>query len=508
MRTLLAALLALPTLVIALPAAPASPEAQAEPMSPEAQGDVASPEAVTEAAETEPSTPEGRPVVYRFELHDSMIDPATAFYFARAYARAEAADADAVIVDIDTPGGRLDSCIQVRNRIFESEIPTYAYITHWAISAGSLIALSTDRIYMGPNSSIGGSQPIASTGEGVDEAVNEKITSILRSEVRATMREQQHRDPDRWDNLDYQILLAEAFITPPDEDIISIYASPEVACNADELLTLDWEEAVRERIATDRCETIEDVLTAIGLEGAEVREVELTWSEKLARILSTTAVSSILLMIGLGGLYLEFKTPGLGLPGAIGLFALMLYFFGAYLADLSTVIEPLLVVTGFVLLAAEIFVIPGFGIAGLAGITCIVLGLLMALVRLPPPEFEFSMIYVDGAIQTVAVGLVLLIIAVILLAKYLPKTSLWRLLELEPAVIGGQTPPIPTGSKIKDISRLEGKEGVAVTDLRPAGKVEIDGDPFDVVTQGEFIAAGTPVRVLQAVGARIVVVKR
>ncbi len=447
------------------------------------------------------------PVVYRLDLHDDMIDASTAFYFARAYARAEAAEADAIIIDIDTPGGRLDSCLQVRNRIFESEIPTYAHVRRWAISAGALIALATDGIQMGSNSTIGGSQPVTPTG-GMDEVADEKTTSILRAEVRATLREQARTNPDRWsgEELAHLIRITEAMITPPEEDIPSRAASGEVACRADELLTLDWEQAVREGVADGRVDRFEDVLAAIGMEGAEVRTVDLTWSEGLARFLNTTAVASILLMIGLGALYLEFKVPGLGLPTIVAIIAFTLYFFGTHVADLSTIIEPLLVLVGIAFVLVEIFVLPGFGVAGLVGLVCIVAGLTMAFVKLPPPntDFQFSPVYMGDGLVVVAFGMALALVPIILLAWWLPRSPLWSRLDLTPATIRGQTPPIPVGATLSP-GQLIGMSGVVRTDLRPAGTVDLDGHPFDVVTQGEFIAQGTAVRVIDTEGTRIVV---
>jgi membrane-bound serine protease (ClpP class) len=448
------------------------------------------------------------PLVYRFTLHDDMIDPATAFYFARAYARAEGDEADAIIIDMDTPGGELEATMQIRNRIFESDIPTHVFISHWAISAGALISLATDGIYMGPSSSIGGAQPITATGAEVPESVDEKITSIMRSEVRATIREQARKHPDRWteEEIDYRILLAEAFITPPDEDIMSIHASGEVACSAGELLTLDWEEAIREGLAVGRCETFEDVLREIGMEGAEVRDVILTWSEQLALFFSRRAVSALLLMIGLAAIYVEFKTPGIGLALAVAVVAFTLFFFGASLADLSSVFEPVMVLIGVALLAVEIFILPGFGLAGLMGILCIVVGLVMALVKLPPPEFEFGPIYLYGPMWVVAWSMVLSIVAIAALAHWLPRTRLWHFLELEPATIGPVTPDIPVGAPVKRTEELVGRRGVALTDLRPAGKVEIEGHPFQVVTEGGYIDGGSPVRVSEVHGSQVVVI--
>lgn len=475
----------------------------------------ASPEAAALAPASSPEAPPARPpraggerpIVFRFELHDEMIDSATEFYFVRAFRRAEEAGADAIVIDMDTPGGELGATMQIRNRIFESDIPVYTYIRHWAISAGALIALASDGIYMGPTSSIGGAQPIPASGGELAPAVDEKITSIMRSEVRATIRERARQHPDRFASaeLEYQIRLAEAFITPPDTAIYSRHDPAVLVCASGELLTMDWEQAVRERLALARAETLDEVLTLAGLEGAEVREVELTWSENLARFLSRSTVSALLLLVGLGGLYLEFKMPGLSLPGIVGGVALLLFFFGAHLADLSSIFEPMLVLLGFILLGVEIFVIPGFGLTGLLGILCIFFGFVLAMVRLPPPEFEFSLVYVQPALTALAAGLVGFFVLVIVLARYLPRTSVFSRLVLEPATIGHVDVALPAGVRGIDGRALVGQPGRAATDLRPAGMVDIGGQPYDVVTRGEFIAVGTPVRVVEVAGTRIVV---
>jgi membrane-bound serine protease (ClpP class) len=444
----------------------------------------------------------GAAVVYRFDLHDEMIDPATVFYFVRAYAHAEEASADAVIIDIDTPGGRVDSMLEIRNRIIESPLRTYAYV-HAAISAGALVALSTDGIYMAPGSTIGGAQPILGTGAELAPSVDAKITSILRSEVRATLRELARKNPSRWteEQLDYVIQVSEAFITPPSEDVMSIYVSGEVVCHKDELLTMDWEQAVQEHLAVARVETFDDVVRDLGYESAQVRQVNLTWSEELARFLTKSSVTALLLLVGLLGIYLEIKTPGFGLPGIVGITALTLFFFGAYVADLATIVEPLMVIAGIILLGIEVFVLPGFGLPGILGILLIVFGLLLALVRLPPPEFEFSLLYFRAGLTTLALTFVLLIIAVTILAKYLPKSSLWRRLELQPATTSPPTVPLPPGVDKSPVT--PGATGRALSDLRPAGRAEIAGEPYDVVTAGEYIERGSAIRVTQVTGSRV-----
>jgi membrane-bound serine protease (ClpP class) len=436
-----------------------------------------------------------------------MIDSGTDFYFTRAFARAEAASADAIIIDMDTPGGELGATMQIRNRIFESDIPTYTYIRHWAISAGALIALSTDGIYMGPSSSIGGAQPIAGSGAEIPEAVDEKITSIMRSEIRSTLREQARENPDRWDDeaLDYLIRISEAFITPPDEDIMSLHVSGEVVCSAGELLTMDWEEAIQEGLADGRCEDLDEVLAAIGLADAELREIQLTWSEQLARFFSRSMISGALLLIGLAAAYIEFKTPGIGLGLAVAIIAFSLFFFGTHLADLSNFFDVLLVAIGIGLIAVEVFILPGFGFAGVAGFACLLTGLIMALVRLPPPEFDFRPLYITDALNLVALSLVLSIAAIIALASWLPKTRLWNAFDLEPATIGPLTPALPVGGGISRTQDLMGLAGTAQTDLRPSGKVDIDGHPFNVVSDGDFISKGARVKVTAVEGSRVVV---
>jgi len=442
-------------------------------------------------------------VAYRIELREDIMSSDVPFFIHRAVVAAEAAKADAVVLDLDTPGGRLDLMMEIRDELIALDMATYAFVNTRAISAGSLIAVAMDKIVMSPFSSIGGAQVITGMGEEIPEKVEKKVSSILKSEVRSTAKYKGH-----------PVRICEAFI---DASIEIPGLTPD-----DEVLTMDQEQAVTTTTYTDPrtsetvvipplaafiAEDVEDLLAKEKIWPARILTYEMTWSEILAKRLMT--IRALLLVIGLGALFLEAKTPGVGVPGAVGVIALALFFWGSYLADLSSFLEVVLFILGFFLLLLEIFVIPGFGLAGATGIVLIIASLIMAMIKLPPPDIPdigFNTEMLKRALATliaVFAGLVFLIWA---LSKTLPSTPLFRRFVLNPDALAeaDRATQVSLGVTLKehaiDHSGLVGKTGEALTDLRPAGMALVDGRRIDVVTQGDYIEQGAPIKVVDIHG--------
>jgi len=418
-----------------------------------------------------------RPVVYVVPI-TGVIDLGLAPFLSRVLDDAHRANAAAVILDINTLGGRVDAAVQIRDTLLDARTPTIAFINRRAISAGALIALATGKIAMATGGTIGAATPVQAGMPGAaTQPVAEKTVSYLRKEFRATA-EARKRPP----------MLAEAMV---DADV-------EIAGVIDKgkLLTMTTEEALTHKLADFRADTLEAVLATLGVTGADIRRTEPTWAEELVRFLTHPTVSSLLIMIGIIGVITEIRTPGFGLPGAIGIGSIGLFFWGHWLVQLAGWEELLLVVGGIVLLALEVFIIPGFGLVGVLGIVAMLGGFALSLVGAGATS--------EAMLRAAGQVIVVLLIAIgltLALLRVLPRLPFGRQLILEgelPAEEGYASAPEA------DLGWL-GKLGTAATILRPAGVADLDGNRVDVVSDGEFIEAGEPILVTRVDGNRIVV---
>ncbi len=393
------------------------------------------------------------------------IDPALAVFVDQALARAEAEGASGLAFLIDTPGGRVDAAIKISDRILETPLPTLAVVKN-AFSAGALIALSAEQVAMLPGSEIGAALPVQVIPGVKYEAADRKIISALKGKFRA-VAEARGRPAK----------IAEAMVDPEIE--------LEGLTPKGEPLTLSAAKAVELGIADFEAGTLSEALKKAGFSPETVR-VEPGARVRVARFLTSSTVAAVLLAVGVLGLVIEALTPGFGIPGTVGLLALGLYFLGGYLAGMSGVLEVLLFLGGVLLLLAEIFVIPGFGIAGIGGIAAILASIYFT--------FGNQTLYVASlAVLIVAAGLLLAV-------RLLPRTRTGRALVLESA-IAGEAPP---EAKLRP---LEGAIGKALTPLRPAGVAQFGERKVDVVAEGEFIEKGSTVRVVRVEGVRVVVRK-
>ena len=441
-------------------------------------------------------------VVYSIPLH-AEIDGSSAFYIHRAVTAAKEAKADAVILDLDTPGGYPDSAMQIRDDLIQLKMPTYTFVNPHAYSAGALIAVGMDQIIMAPVGAIGAAQVISATGQDIPQKMERKFTSALKGDIRSTAKYK-----------GYPVQICEAFV---DSEIDIPGLKPK-----GEVLTLDSEQAVTVQGLTDPSDPkssrtlasfiatdSEGILRREKIWPAEIHEYKMTWSENLAGFLLKIKV--FLLLIGLIAIYLEIKMPGLGIAGVIGVIALALFFWGSYLADLAGYLEVVLFVAGLGLLLLEIFVIPGFGVAGISGIILIFASLILAMIKLPPPnipEISFNTDQLRNAIWTLVIAFGGFIPVAIILAKLLPATPLYRYLVLNPEETKAADQRLRaeassrTHALLKQLSPAElvGKRGEAITDLRPSGIVRVEGMPLDAMTRGEYLDKGTQIRVLEVQG--------
>jgi membrane-bound serine protease (ClpP class) len=419
------------------------------------------------------------PVVYVVPI-GGVIDLGLAPFLARTIREATAAGAAAVLLDINTFGGRVDAAVAMRDTLLNSRVPTIAFVNQRAISAGALIALACDTVVMAAGGTIGAAAPVTGGGTGVPQPADEKSVSYVRKEFRATA-EVRNRPPQ----------FAEAMVDV-DVEIPGVVAKGK-------LLTLTTAEAIQHKVANLTANTVEGALAAAGLPNAQLRYASETWAETLVRFLTHPLVSSLLMTVGLLGLLVEIRTPGFGAPGAIGLLVLGLFFWGHWLVQLAGWEELLLVSIGVLLIGLEVFVIPGMSVAGIGGIVALVAGLGMTLVGAGA-----TVSIIISALGRVAISILLAMAGALLLLRVLPRLPFGRRLVLEtgmPADLGYVSTP--------DTDRhWLGRSGTAVSPLRPAGIAEMDGVRVDVVSDGGFIEAGTPVEVTRVDGNRIVVRRR
>jgi len=402
------------------------------------------------------------------------IDLGLAPYINRVIAEAEEVEAAAIIFKINTFGGRVDAATQIKDAIIGSDRFTIAFINNRAISAGALIAISCNKIIMVKGSSIGAATVVDQTGE----KVGEKYQSYMRSEMRSTAEKNGRRTD-----------IAEGMV---DERIII----PGLV-DSTQLITLTSLEAYNYGIADTILNNIDEVLAYLNLEGSEKITQKSNWAEDVVRFLNNPIISSILIMIGFLGLLAEIKSPGWGLPGTAGLIALALFFGSAYILQLASVIEILLFVIGLGLILLEVFVIPGFGVAGISGIILIIASLFLSMVGEDP---FLDMHAVSMAIIQLSVALLLSLVLIFVLAKYLPKSNIFKkfILSEEERSVAGYT-------SRKDAKEYLGAKGISLTTLRPAGTAEINGRRVDVVTDSEYIENGKNIEVVEVDGMRIVV---
>ncbi len=407
--------------------------------------------------------------VYRVPI-TGVIELGLAPFVERTIREAEEAGARAVILDVDTPGGRVDAAQRIADALSDAGVPTYAYVNRRAFSAGALISLATDRIYMRPGSSMGAATPVGGAGERAPE----KIVSAMRSEMRA-LAEARGLDP----------AIAESMV---DETV----AVPGVV-DAGRLLTLTTEEAVRVGFALET-EDFRTLLDQLGLEQATVVDAEVNWAERVVRFLSHPVVAPFLLTLGFLGLLTEIKTPSFGVAGAAGVLALVMFFGSHLILGLAGWEAILIFGLGLGLLALEVFLIPGFGIFGVLGAIGVLAGLFMSLIGSLPTMPDFTR---AGAVLSTTI--LLTIVTTWALLRHLPRSG-----RLAQRGIFLASATDREGGWISATRRdeLVGARGVAVTDLRPSGVGLFGDERVDVVSESSWVEAGTPIRIMAAEGYR------
>jgi membrane-bound serine protease (ClpP class) len=422
-----------------------------------------------------------RPLVHLLKIRTvdtegGMIDPGITAFVERAVLDANEADADAIVFEIDTFGGRVDAATVISDAIMDAKPLTIAFINKRAISAGALISLACDKIVMVTGGEIGAVTPVTGGGTKAED----KIVSVMRAQMRANA-EAKGRDAE----------IAEAMV----DEKIDIPGFSEVVGRP---ATLTTEEALHFGMADETAQTLQELLRIYDLDNARIVEVDINWAEQVVRLLTHPAVTSILLSVAVFGLIAEVRTPGWGLGGSMALLALALFFGSHLVVHLAEWDELLLFVVGIALLVVEIAIIPGFGFVGVAGILCMVASLL--LTRLPSYDF-WSLNQIAAVVGQLALSMIIGVVGSAILLRALPKLALFNRLILS----SGTSASEGYVSAPTEHDHLVGQEGVTLTELRPVGVGLFDGRRVDIIAEGEFIQDQTSVTVIEARGSRVVV---
>ncbi len=427
----------------------------------------------------------------------------------------------AVFFDIDTPGGRIDTMSKMSDDIIALKVPTIAFISKWAVSAGAFVAMSCDKIYMAPQAQIGAARAVMIGPEGpiaLPQPFEEKIASVNRAQFRALAKTKGYpaaiAEAMADETLEvYQVLFdgVKQYLT--DEQVADIERDPlkrdklkrlKVVSPKGRLVSLDANEAVEYDIARGGiAPNLDAVIEKEGLVAAPRVEKEQNWSDKVIAVLTLPQIVGLLILIGFGGVWLELKMPGFGFPGTVAVIAFLLVFGSQFLVGNANALEILIFLVGLAMLAIEVFVTPGFGLLGGAGIACIFLALLLAMQpftlpdRSAPWQFDMMKVNLTATLGGVAGSLLLLM----LFAWLVPGTPIFNRLTLQQKL---QTTE-EVVSEADEGKSLIGQIGTVVTALRPVGKIEIGDRTFSVVSDAEFIDAGRKARVTRVDGLRIVV---
>jgi membrane-bound serine protease (ClpP class) len=412
-----------------------------------------------------------QPTVYRLDVQGE-IENGLAPYIARGVREANAAGAAAIYLDIDTPGGRIDAAERIADAVRDSKIPVYAFVNPRAYSAGALIALATDGIYMRSGAVLGAATPVS--GEGTK--LPEKYVSAMRAQFRA-LAEEHGVDPQ----------IAEAMV---DESL----GVPDLVPPG-KLVTLSTSEALRVKYAKAQVETEAALLEAVGLPNATVQVVETNWAEGLVRFLTGPIISSLLLSVGVLAILAEVKAGAHGIGLLVGFASLGMFFGSSVIIGLAGMEEVILLGLGVIAIAVEVFLLPGFGIAGILGALLVGASMVLAMLGSFPTGHE-----VIQALAVLGVSIVVTFAIGLTWFRHLPNSKRFSGLILQDGMESAQ-------GYISGALRSEliGKKGTASTDLRPAGVVTVEGERIDVVTEGEYIHSGTAVEVVRAEGYRHVV---
>ncbi|MDI6401714.1 NfeD family protein [Balneolaceae bacterium ANBcel3] len=417
-------------------------------------------------------------VVYVIRV-EGLIDNGLNMYIDRGISAAEQDDsAVGVILHMDTFGGLVDAADKIRKRLLDAEIPVVTFIDPNAASAGALISFASNTIFMAPGGSIGAATVVDGTGEKADEKLQSYMRGLMRSTAEAR---------------GYDPAIAEAMV----DERIEI----EGVIAEGELLTLSASEALELGISTATVRSKREIKEEMGWEDATLFNIDERWEESVIRFFGSPVLQSILMLMMLGGLYFELQSPGVGFAGAVAGVGALLFFLPLYIMGLVQFWEVAIIVIGIGLIVVELFILPGFGIAGVSGAVLLIFGLFASLVgnvgfSFPPVE------HLRTQLWTILVTLMLTIAFIASTMRYVMKTPLFGRL-----VLTRSTDRDSGYTSYDDKQDLLGQEGITLTPLRISGTVRIGDKRVDVVSDGSFIDKNVRVKVISVAAGQVIVAK-
>ncbi|MFO7864948.1 MAG: NfeD family protein [Salinivirgaceae bacterium] len=435
-------------------------------------------------------------VIYLYDVKQE-IGPESWRNTRKAFEEAELQKADLVLIHMNTYGGMLNAADSMRTKILNSSIPVWVFIDNNAASAGALISIAAERVYMRPGGNIGAATVVDQSGKPVPD----KYQSFMRSMMRSTA-ESHGKDTivtARGDTIfkwKRDPRIAEAMVDP------KLYV--EGVSDTGQVVSFTTDEAIKYGFADGKADNIRHLLEQSEIENYTIVKQQLSATDHIINFLINPFVHGILIMIIIGGLYFELQSPGIGFPIAASLLATLLYFAPLYIEGIAQNWEILIFIGGLILIMIELFAIPGFGVAGISGIIMVVTGLTLAMVD--NLEFQMNPNYVDTVMQSLAVVLVasfLSFIGSIWLSKKLFDNSMITGLSLESV----QKNDDGYSNVDKHFRSMIGKVGTAVTMLRPSGRVEVDEEHFDARAEDGFIEKGAKVKVVRTSASQLYVEK-
>lgn len=446
-------------------------------------------------AQSPDATAADKKLVYKLNIKDNIM-PKTWRDTKHAFEEADSLKADLVLIHMNTYGGTVLDADSIRTKIINSPIPVYVFIDNNAASAGALISIACDSIYMRGGASIGAATVVNQTGEQMPDKYQSYMRAIMRSTAESHGGDTLIAGQDTTFRWFRDPKIAEAMV----DDRVFI---PGVI-DSGKVLTFTPTEAIKHGFCEGTAENIPEVLEKIGVEDYTIVEYTPSFIEKIIGFLVNPVVSGILIMAILGGIYFEMQTPGIGFPLLIAVTAAVAYFAPLYLDGLAAHWEILLFIVGLILIALEIFVIPGFGVAGILGILFSFTGLVLSLID--NVVFNFDGVRPDK-IMTALTTVIVALFGGFLLSLFISKKvftaqhgafsrlSLNEVQEKEKGFVGVDT----------SIKSLKGKTGTAYTVLRPSGRIMIDGKLYDAVASYGMIEKGDSVIVVRDEAAQLYV---
>jgi membrane-bound serine protease (ClpP class) len=436
--------------------------------------------------------------VYTFTIHQE-IAPAAWRLTKKGLAQARKHDADYIIVQLNTYGGLVNIADSIRTAFLNSEIPIIVYISNNAASAGALISISADSIYMKKGARIGAASVVNQEGKVMPEKYQSYMRSTMRATAEAKGKKTIIRGNDTIREWRRDPRIAEAMV----DKRIAI----DGIIDSTKILTFTTQEALRYGYCEGEAKDLEEVLQKANIKNPEVKEYEITSMDKIIGFLMSPALQGVLIMLIVGGIYFELQSPGLGFPIVAAIAAAALYFAPLYIEGIAENWEILLFIGGLILIGIELFAIPGFGVAGISGIILVVAGLVLSMVDNVIFEHELhaeaALVAVLKAFFIVTLSMFLGLVLSLYLSKKILTSSRFSSLVLD-SVQNKDEGYVSVG---KEESTLVGRTGIAYTVLRPGGKVNIDGEIYDAKSEIGFIEKGEEVKVIKSESSQLYVIK-